>query len=492
MLSFFSPVALPRAEGQEESSSSAPRVTTLVVPTRLESLSALAVPRISTSTPRIPEHAPDFARFTHALDEHEAIFGERSNVLLVWPDHYLSYEPSKGITFNSAALQEHLEALSSKNASRDSFTAVKYEDAISTVRSTTSFVGAAAFSISDYHPESPPLVAVVGYDSSRPRSLVLKSLAGITCPTVMLTQMISRDDLHSFVRLHESGHAFQHTEGRVKDGSVETSYERCIIEAEADVFATLWWLKTRHGDASVPTYFAHLRSSNYFEYTARACEEATIQYATYRPLRAALEVGAYLEKNGSLSAMSAAEIHMQARKIVALSLPPEHQLRDTTALLKATLHNLWQHPFHTRIGLVTELLTAEAPPVEIRESLQWYLESVNFLTDPKNLTSSFPELSHLPLAEQAEHIWVNELINDLEYAVTPSLVIERYSNDLSAAALAVWRLSSASSDGEDLKRIIQIDGSPEQFFVPTGKKDRYLEIAQQILLDKMNDDRLGR
>jgi hypothetical protein len=190
--------------------------------------------------------------------------------------------------------------------------------------------------------------------------------------------------------------------------------------------------------------------------------------------------------------MSAEEIHMQARKIVALALPPEHQLRETTSVLKATLRNLWQHPFHTRITLVTELLTADATPTEIREALQLYLESVNFLTDPKNLTSSFPELSHLPLAEQAEHIWVNELINDLEYAVTPSLVIERYSNDLSAAALAVWRLSSASSDGEDLKRIIQIDGSPEQFFVPTGKKERYLEIAQQILLDKMNDDRLGR
>jgi hypothetical protein len=447
----------------------------------------LSIPRVTTTSPKPPESAPDFARFISAVDEHNTIFGERSNVLLVWPDHFLSYEPTKGNTFNSLALREHLEGMSKKTSAEDSHTNVRYDDAVSTVRATTSLVGPAAFSLSDYLPESPPLVVVVGFDSSRPRSLVLKSLAGINCPTVMLTRTISRDDLHSFVRLHESGHAFQHIEGRVKDSDVETSYERCIIEAEADVFATLWWLKTRHGDETVPRFFAHLRNSNYFEHAARACGDLTIQYATHLPLRVALELGAHLHKEGSLSSMSAREIHAHAQKIVKLSLPQEHQLRDTTRLLKATLKDLWQHAFQTRIALITKLLEAEDTPSELRPALTSYLESVSFLTDPKHLRDAFPELMHLTLAEQAEQIWVRELIDDLEYAVIPSIVVERYTNDLSAAALAVWRLSHTSSDSDELARVIQHNGSSDMFFVPTSKRAHYLEIAQQILLEKINE-----
>ncbi len=467
-----------------------PRVTTLVVPAPLESLSTLTVPRITSPDPKLPEHFPDFARFLEAVGEHETIFGERSHVILVWPDHYLSYETTRGSIFHSVALREHLESVSKETLPTGSYAGVQYEDAVSAVRASTSFVGPAAFSFSDNQPEFPPLVAVVGYDSSRPRSLVIKSLAGIACPTVMFTQMISRDDLHAFVRLHESGHAFQHTAGRVKESDVETSYERCIIEAEADVFATLWWLKTRNGDETVPRFFAHLRNSNYFEHAARSCEELTVQYATHLPLRAALEVGAGLAKKGALSSMSAEEVHRHAQKIVALALPPEHQLRQTTQLLKTTLQDLWKHPFHARSSLIAESLTGEEIPSELRPALTSYLESVSFLTDPSHLQTTFPELAHLTLAEQAEQIWIRELIDDLHYAVTPSMVVERYSHDLAAAALAVWRFSRTTADveGEELKRVIVHDGSPDLFFVPTARRERYLEMAQQILRERMGKE----
>jgi len=486
-LSFLSPVAAPRAEGQDISDTEMSRVTKLIEPTPLERLTTFTVPSIKSSTHKIPENSPDFRRFMRASAEHDLIFGEGSNVLLVWPDHYLSYEPHKGSNFNSSALREHLEAVSRETAFSGTYANVKYDDAVSAVNATTSFVGPAAFSLSDHLPDSPPLVAVVGFDSSRPRSIALRSLAGINCPTVMLTRTIAREDLHSFVRLHESGHALQHTDGRVKDSGVETSYERCIIESEADVFATLWWLKTRNGDNTVPMYFAHLRNSNYFEHAARSCGEMTIQYATQRPLFAALEVGAHFAKQGTLSAMSAEEIYVHAQKIVMLSLPPEPELRDTTRSLKETMRDLWQNPFKTRLAMVTETLKAEDTPAELRSALTSYLESATFLTDTKHLENSFPELSHLTLTEKAEQIWVQELIDDLQFSVTPSIVVERYASDLAAAALATWRLTNTSPDGDQVRRVIQIDGAPDMLFVPTSTRERYLEIAKRVLGESAQD-----
>jgi hypothetical protein len=214
----------------------------------------------------------------------------------------------------------------------------------------------------------------------------------------------------------------------------------------------------------------------------------TIQYATQRPLFAALEVGAHFAKQGTLAAMSAEEIHAHAQKIVMLSLPTEHELRDTTGLLKTTLRDLWQHSFRTRISLVTEVLKAEDTSSELRDALTSYLESVTFLTDPTHLESTFPELSHLTLAEQAEQLWVRELIDDLTYSTTPSLVIERYRSDLAAAALTTWRLANTSPDGEAIKRVVQIDGAQDMFFVPTSTRERYLEIAQQVLLEKIPEE----
>jgi hypothetical protein len=83
---------------------------------------------------------------------------------------------------------------------------------------------------------------------------------------------------------------------------------------------------------------------------------------------------------------------------------------------------------------------------------------------------------------------VRELIDDLEYSTIPALVIERYRSDLAAAALATWRLTNTSPDSDKIKQVIQMDGATDMFFVPTGTRERYLEIAQQVLLDKINEE----
>jgi hypothetical protein len=172
------------------------------------------------------------------------------------------------------------------------------------VYATTSLVGPAAFQINDTQTNATALIAVVGFDSARPRTLALKSIAGIACPTVMLTRLISRDDLETYVRFHESAHALQFVRGMRKEAQHESHYERCRVEAEADVFASLWWLKTRHGDAVVPTFVSHLRRSSYFEHAVRGNERISIQYAIHQPLIAALELGEQMARDGTLSTMS--------------------------------------------------------------------------------------------------------------------------------------------------------------------------------------------
>jgi len=485
-LSLLSPVGASRTAAQEHSDIQPEVFISAVSTPPGPSLEQLSIPHLNHSISQSPTSHPDYLRFSKALKEHEEIFGIGSSVLLVWPDQYLSYEPLAGGTrFDNSRLMEFLTARGREVLLDGSYMLLKYDEAISTVRATTNLVGPAAFPLSDRQPEAPALVAVVGYDSARPRTLALKSLAGISCPTAMLTRLISRDDLRAFVQLHESGHALQFISGRHEDSEHESHYARCIIEAEADVFAALWWLKTRGGDATVPNYFYHVRCSSYFEHAARGAERVSLQYATHLPLLSALDEGGRLFHNGALSAMQPEEIYALSRKIVRCTLPQERETLELTRIIHRALGEAWQLPFHTRIERLSQMMHHGEVDTALQLSLQSYLSSTAFLTDSIHLGAEHADLAHLPLNQQAEQVWLRELREDLNYAVAPTLVLERYSTELSGAALGVWRLSVSSPEPDKLTRFIVHDGAVDAFFVPTERRSKHLDAAKEELTERL-------
>ncbi len=486
VLSSLAPLGAARVTAQEDPNPHPRTVSAAVSEFPPHGLDALTVPYLARSSAQSPEGSTDFLRFAYAARAHEEIFGANSPVLLVWPDHYLSYEPlGAGSRFDTNRLRERLIEQGRAVLLDGTYMQVKYDEAISTVRATTNLIGPAAFPLSERQAETPSLVAVVGYDSARPRTLALKSLAGISCPTAMLTRLIPRDDLHAFVLLHESGHAFQFLSGHKNDFEHESNYERCIAEAEADVFAALWWLKTRQGDAAVPTYFSHLRCSSFFEHTVRGNERVSLQYATDVSLRIALDIGARLVAEGTLAEMRPEEIYVKSRQIVQHTLPAERHIVELSRALHEALSQAWQLPFHARIERLEQMVRDGDIAPALQPAVEGYLESAAFLTEPSHLRVEYPDLASLPLNQQAEQIWIQELMADLQYAVAPALVLERYSTELSAAALGVWRLTTTSSDPEGLSRYIMHDGAPNTFFVPTERRSYYLDLTKKILEEKI-------
>jgi hypothetical protein len=485
-LSLCSPIGAARSAAQEQSEIQ-PEVLISVVSTPPEpGLEQLSIPHLNHSISQSPTTHPDYLRFSKALKEHEEIFGIDSSVLLVWPDHFLSYEPLAGATlFDDSRLMEFLTARGREVLLDGSYMLLKYDEAISTVRATTNLVGPAAFPLSERQPEVPTLIAVVGYDSARPRTLALKSLAGMSCPTAMLSRFISRDDLRAFVQLHESGHALQFISGRHEDSEHESHYARCITEAEADVFATLWWLKTREGDTTVPNYFYHLRCSSYFEHAARGAERVSLQYATHIPLLSALDQGERLFRNGALSAMQPEGIYELSRQIVRRTLLQERETLELTRAVHRALGDAWQLPFHARIERLNQMMRQAEVDTALQPAVQSYLSSVTFLTDPVHLHAEYPDLTHLPLGQLAERVWLRELRGDLNYAVAPTLVLERYSTELSGAALGVWRLSASSPEPDKLTRFIVHDGAVDAFFVPTEHRSKHLDAAKEELTERL-------
>jgi len=492
-LSLLSPLgatAISQALGQERDGALAREGTAVVSSDPLDDLHTISTPFLSRSSAEARMRGADYPRYERARAEHAQIFGAKSSVLLIWPDHYLSYEPLGETTrFDDHGLKEHMHAWCREQLRSNHTSVPNFEDAVATVRATTSILGPAAFRIIDEQVEGPPLIAVVGFDSARPRALALKSLAGISCPTVMLTRLISREDLATFVRLHESGHAFQFLAGTNTNAEHESLYESCIIEAEADVFACLWWIKTHSGDTTVPTFFSHLRRSSYFEHAAGGTEKVSIQYATHLPFSAAIKFGELLVADGTLAAMTPEEIYSKARQIVALALPHEQEITDTTRILRTALHDSWQLPFHNRISQLSQMAQNDTVSPRIRSSLQLYLESVDFLTNPIHLRVAHPELAHFSLREQAKILWLRELTDDLRNATAPTLVLDRYTTELSAAALILWRLSTANSDPEAITKFIMHEGSPNAFFVPTETRSYYLDLAKKIAIETMNTPR---
>jgi hypothetical protein len=478
-----------RAEGQELE-----RIPTLVsasstisskdLPSR-----TLTLDLLSSSAPSDgASHRIEKMRHETAIRDHEFIFGKDSPVLLIWPDHYLSYEHLGGMTsFSGEALRDTLQAEGRRLILDGTTSPHAFEDSVSTVRATTSLLGPAAFPITERSPEFPPLIAVVGFDSARPRSLALKSLAGITCPTFMFTHLLSREDLHTFVRFHESGHVFQHLSGRILPNDVETAYERCRVEAEADVFASLWWQKTHGGDLHVPNFFSHLRHSNFIECAVSGNKNLTLQYSTVIPLQASIARGELLWKSGQLSQMSSEEVYCMARSIVSNSLPTEHQLTATIRELHEVLAPHWKEPFHRRIAGIRAFLSETKPPAPLEEAIQKYLQSIDFLTEPAHISKSHPHLSRLTLTQQAQELWLEELIDDLKFSHAPALVIDRYELELSSTALALWRLSVTSSKGDAIKDYIKHSGSPDEFFVPSETKSRLLSDVKEVVIQRLNN-----
>ncbi len=442
--------------------------------------------RLAPVTPVMLREAKlsDNARHELARSEHRLIFGDDSGTLLVWPDHYLSYERLGNKTlFESNALWNLFLAENRRLIPDGSSHRQSIDDAVSTVRATTTLLGPAAFPIAEGSPESQPIIAVVGYDSARPRSLALKSLAGISCPSVMLTQQISRDDLHAFVRFHESGHVFQHRNGRVKPNDVETPYERCRIEAEADVFATLWWLKTRSGDQELPCFFSKLRISNFLECSVAGDSQLAMQYATVAPLLAGIERGAHLARVGTLEDSSAYDLYIMSRAIVDGSLPQHAQLEETIRLLNRELGNIWGYPLRERAEMIRQALAQEEIAQQVVPLVELYLESITSLASPQPLLESRADLNGYSMTQKAEIIWLEELLEDVRYSTAPLLVIERYENDLSAAALALWRLSVTAKDPESLKNKIKHSGSPDELFVPLETRANRLGEVKQVLIE---------
>jgi hypothetical protein len=87
------------------------------------------------------------------------------------------------------------------------------------------------------------------------------------------------------------------------------------------------------------------------------------------------------------------------------------------------------------------------------------------------------------MTQKAEIIWLEELLEDVRYSTAPLLVIERYENDLSAAALALWRLSVTAKDPESLKNKIKHSGSPDELFVPLETRANRLGEVKQVLIE---------
>lgn len=489
-LSLLSPVGAStasRAFAQDDGGAFPSSTTSEMASNPLESLEKLTTPFLSRSSAETRMRGPDYQRYARAKAEHDELFGANSSVLLVWPDHYLSYEPFGETTrFDDHGLKEHIRTWSREQFGDRRDGVLNLDEAVATVRATTSLLGPAAFRISDQQSEGSPLIAVIGFDSARPRTLALKSLAGISCPTVMLTRLISREDLATFVRLHESGHAFQFLSGLNKDSDHESPYERCIIEAEADVFACLWWLKTHAGDAAVPTFFSHLRRSSYFEHSVAGNEKMSVQYATQLPFFTALKFGELFATDGTLAEMTPEEIYIKTRQIVRLSLPYEKDILDETRALRSALKDSWQLPFRARIAQLTQMTHSETVSPLVQSAVEMYLESADFLTNPIHLRTEHPELAHLPLNEQAKILWLRELSDDLRHATAPTLVFDRHITELSAAGLTLWRLSTPSSDPETLTRVIMHEGSSDAFFVPIETRSYYLDVAKKIAIEKMN------
>ena len=456
------------------------------LPPRIDALDNVQSSTLSGINTHLPKTIEKI-RYETALREHEQIFGKGSAAILVWPDHYLSYERLGGKTsFEEQVLKDTLRSEGARVIIDGSTLVHPLEDAVSTVRATTALLGPASFPIVKGSPEFPPVIAVVGFDSARPRSLAQKSLAGITCPTFMFTQLLSREDLHTFVRFHESGHVFQHFSGRVLPDDIETPYERCRIEAEADVFAALWWIKTHSGDRSVPSFFSHLRTSNFIECAASGNERLTLQYATILPLQSAIERGAALWESGELDEMSSDEVYYLARSIVAHVLPTERQLTATIRELHDALTPYWKEPFHRRTASIRESLAKKDTPKSVEAVVEMYLDSVDFFTDPSHVVRSHPHLADLPAADQAREIWLQELLDDLAFSDAPALVIDRYELDLSSSALALWRLSVTSSRGEEIKEYIKYSGAPNEYFVPSEIKSRMLSDVKKSAIEALN------
>jgi hypothetical protein len=115
-------------------------------------------------------------------------------------------------------------------------------------------------------------------------------------------------------------------------------------------------------------------------------------------------------------------------------------------------------------------------------SIKSYLESADFLTNPAHVQAEYPDLAHLPLRDQAQALWIRELVEDLRYATAPMLVLERYTRQLSAAELEAWRLSS---DPDSLTDFIKRRGAPDAFFVPMEEQEKLLHAARHNVLRKL-------
>jgi hypothetical protein len=190
--------------------------------------------------------------------------------------------------------------------------------------------------------------------------------------------------------------------------------------------------------------------------------------------------------DGTLVTMDSHAVYKLARQIVRFTLPQEQALLDTTSTIREALNEAWQLPFHTRIAKLTQISDSGTSSRFLDSSIRSYLESADYLTNPAHVRAEYPDLAQLPLNKQAEVLWTQELIADLQHATAPMLVLERYTRELAAAELETWRLSTSSGDEDTLSDFAKYRGAADAFFVPIEKRAEFLKIAKKLVIEKLS------